>query len=377
MPYARKTLSQAQDDLLSDLDASFTAAQGRLRFDVPGFLAVGLAGGATGMYGYLDWIARQSNPFTATDEFLEAWAALKNVFRKAATAAAGTVRLVATAAVPSGTMFTRGDGVGFVSSADAAAGGGHVDVPVRSVLPGAAGNTDIGATFNLNSAIAGVAASGSNLAAIAGGADVEKDDPLRVRMLQAYAAPSRGGNLTDFAVWTLAVPGVTRAWPVRNGMGIGTTVTYFMMDEVRAVYDGYPQGTNGVSAFEDRDPTTATGDQLTVADALFDIVPANPINYLVAPAKNVVVLTISGIADVTVRARVELAIAAILTLSGDPRGGKVNLSRIEAAIAAITGTDGFVITTISCSHGSVTPGANGNIISNTGYLPAWSASTWL
>ncbi|EHV0233325.1 phage baseplate protein, partial [Salmonella enterica] len=38
-------------------------------------------------FAYLDWIARQSNPFTAEDEWLAAWGALKNVYRKDASAA--------------------------------------------------------------------------------------------------------------------------------------------------------------------------------------------------------------------------------------------------------------------------------------------------
>ena len=42
------------------------------------------------LYGYLDWIARQSNPLTATGEALAGWAALKNVYAEAAQPAIGT-----------------------------------------------------------------------------------------------------------------------------------------------------------------------------------------------------------------------------------------------------------------------------------------------
>ena len=53
-----------------------------------------------------------------------------------------------------------------------------------------------------------------------------------------------------------------------------------------------------------------------------------------------------------------------------------NMSAIEAAIAAVNGSAGFVITNVDASAGTVTPGAAGNIVSNAGCLPALASITW-
>src|SRR5260363_178601 len=66
-------------------------------------------------YGYLDWIARQGVPFTAEDEYLEGWAALKGVYRKPAQAAAGRVTFTGApgAVIPKGAPLVRSDGMTF------------------------------------------------------------------------------------------------------------------------------------------------------------------------------------------------------------------------------------------------------------------------
>lgn len=62
-------------------------------------------------YGYLDYMALQSNPFTATDESLAGWMALKRVYRKPASAAKSKdVKAVGAASriIPAGTILNRG-----------------------------------------------------------------------------------------------------------------------------------------------------------------------------------------------------------------------------------------------------------------------------
>jgi uncharacterized phage protein gp47/JayE len=49
-----------------------------------------------------------------------------------------------------------------------------------------------------------------------------------------------GGDATDYVEWALAVPGVTRAWPFPQEMGIGTMTLRFMMDDLRAGNGGFP-----------------------------------------------------------------------------------------------------------------------------------------
>jgi uncharacterized phage protein gp47/JayE len=73
-----------------------------------------------------------------------------------------------------------------------------------------------------------------------GGADEENDNDLRMRVLLRIRQPPMGGDATDYVQWTLAVPGVTRAWSGPLEMGMGTVTVRFMCDELRADRDGFP-----------------------------------------------------------------------------------------------------------------------------------------
>jgi uncharacterized phage protein gp47/JayE len=378
MPFARPTLTELRQQTAADIAAALPGVDALLRFSNLGIIGDVQAALANGQFGYLDWIALQSVPFTATDEYLEGWAALKGVTRRPAVAAAGAVTFTAAAGatVPAGTAVNRSDGVAYVTSADAAASGGAIVCEVIASAGGETSNAAVGTVMTLGTGISGVAATGTVSTALIDGADVEIDSELRTRMLAAYAAPAQGGALADYVAWALDVPGVTRAWVKPNAMGAGTVTVLFMMDEVEAVHGGFPQGTNGCSIYEPRD-AAATGDQLLVANALFAVQPVTALVYAAAPVVNTIGLTIAGIAGVSAATKTAIGgAAAAALLVGSAPGGTSNVSAIEAAIAAVPGTEGFVITGITASAGSVTPGATGNIQSNPGALPALGSVTY-
>lgn len=371
MPYERPTLTALRAQAASDINAELPGVDALLRYSNLGILGDVLAALASGHYGYLDWIALQSVPFTATDEYLEGWAALKGVSRKPAAYAGGTIRFTASAGaiIPAGTNLSRSDGVGYVSTADAVAAGGNIDIPARASAPGAIGNADAGTTLFLGRGVAGVASTGTAPAPITGGAEMETDDALRSRMLGVYAAPPQGGAITDYPAWALAVPGVTRCWVKPGAMGPGTLTLLFMMDEAQAAHGGFPQGSNGCSTYEARD-TAATGDQLAVANAVFPKQSVTALVYAVAPTPNALTITLTGLAGASadLRTAIKAAIAASLLVSAVP-GGLTYASAIEAAIAAVPGTAGFVMTAIAAAAGTVSDDGIGNILSNAGALP--------
>ncbi|WP_288935500.1 baseplate J/gp47 family protein [uncultured Sphingomonas sp.] len=379
MTFARPTLDDLRKQSQADLQSALPGADALLRYSNLSILANILAGLATGHYGYLDYIARQATPFTAIGEMLEGWAGLKGVTRKPATAATGAVTFTGTVGttIPTGTSVLRGDGYAYATSVDATVGvGGTVLAPISAVTAGTAGNAIDGSAFALTSGVSGIAAAGTATGPVTGGAEVESDDSLRSRMLLAYASPPQGGSASDYRQWALAVPGVTRAWVAPGGMGPSTVVLYFMMDDAQASHGGYPQGTNGVAAAEARD-IAATGDQLTVANAIFLRQPVTPIIYAVSPRANQLGFTIAGLvgASATLKGAIASAITRALLASAVP-GGVTNMSTVEAAIAAVNGSAGFVITSVTASAGTVTPGAAGNIVSNAGCLPALGGISW-
>jgi uncharacterized phage protein gp47/JayE len=290
MPYARPTLTALRNKANEDITSSgVPGLDGLLRNAVLRVLAWVMAGLAYEEYGYVDWIARQSNPFTATDEFLEAWAALIGIYRKDATPAIGQAQfLVGTPGtfVASGTAMTRQDAIPYTTTADATVdASGTLVVPIIAAANGATTNCDAGTPIGFDTPIAGISNAGVILApGCTGGADQEKDPDLRTRMLAKYRAPPQGGAVADYEQWALEVPGVTRAWVQSGGAGPGSVVVRFMLDDAQAAHEGFPQGTDGVSSNEPRG-IAATGDQLAVADHIWPVQPVTALVYAMAPER--------------------------------------------------------------------------------------------
>lgn len=378
MPYARPSLTEQRAQIAADIDAARPGLEARVRYSNIGIIADVQAGGTHGLYGYLDWIARQSVPFTATDEHLEGWAALAKVTRKPATKASGVARFTATAgkSIAAGAPVTRSDGVAYVTTALATEASGHIDAPVRAVVGGVAGNAPAGTALSLGIAISGVTGVGATQGVVSGGSDTERDNELRSRMLEAFANPEQGGSITDYARWSREVPGVTRAWVQPSIQGPGTVGIFFMMDVAQAAFAGFPQGTNGCSTYETRD-TTATGDQLVVANALFPRQTVQAVVYAVAPLPNTLAFTIAGLtgASDATKAAIAGAIDAALYASAVP-GGITFILDIQDALGAVPAAAGCVITAITASAGTVQNGGTGNIVSNAGALPVRGTVTY-
>ncbi|OTP79499.1 Phage FluMu protein gp47 [Caballeronia sordidicola] len=379
MPFQRKTLSTLISEVAADISSALQGADALLRFTVLNVIGKVQAGMSNLHMGYLDWIAKQAVPFTAEDEYLEGWAALKNVFRKGATVASLTAVFPGTVGTPlnAGTQVVRSDGATFTTVATATvASGGTVTVNIVATAPGSAGNTSVGTMVSLGTSVPGIQSTGSITSIVSSGADVEEDDPLRSRMLAAYQNTPQGGDSNDYEGWALAVPGVTRAWVAPNNFGAGTVVVYTMWDLAEVSHQGFPQGASGVSQF-DKGPggtprgVVATGDLLVVADSIVTQQPVTALVYSVSPVANNLTFTISGLtgATSTTRAAISAAISDVFFRNGDPRAGTINRSDVESAIAAIAGTSGFVITLVQGVVGATTTTYPGNITSAFGQLP--------
>lgn len=345
MPFTRPTLSQLRQQAAAELAAELPGADAQLRFTNLRVMMTVQAGFAHGHFGYLDWIARQAVPWTAVDEALAGWAALKDVTAKPATKAAGVVTFTGApgSIIPATTGVTRSDGVRYTVTADSTiGGGGSVAVPIRAADVGSAGNASVGVAMTLDVIIAGVTSNGAVSTEVAGGADVEGDDALRTRMLQVYRAPPQGGAEGDYLKWALECDGVTRAWCVRNGFGPGTVVVFIMLDEVRATGAGFPAGSNGTAADEPRG-SPATGDQLVVADYIYSRQPTTALVQVCSPVPDAIAFTIDGVPG-GLQADVEAALDDLFTREATPggtvkadgsAGGTVPYARLWAAVASV------------------------------------------
>ncbi|MEX3691892.1 baseplate J/gp47 family protein [Paraburkholderia sp. BR14263] len=388
MPYSRPTLTQLRNQIWTDITSALGLVVSLLQKAVLKIVGAALAALVFGLYGYLDWIAKQAVPFTAEDEYLAGWGALKSTYLKAATSAVLTAQFTGSAGrtLAAGTSVTRADQFVYTVVADATVDDSNtVTVQIQAVTTGTAGNCDDGTEVSLTSALAGIQSTGTVTSTVTAGTDVEKQETYRSRVMQAYQEPPQGGAKSDYVKWAEDVSIVTRAWCRPNRFGVGTVVVYIMCDEVRASNGGFPQGADGVSQYDPGQDDTprgvvATGDQLTVADALITEQPVTALVYACSPIKNVVGFTIGGLstASSATQSAIGAAISDVFYRLGEPEG-TIDLSDIEGAIGAVPKSRGFLIKAVTSTVGGVTTTypVDSDITSGTGQLPTLGTIDWV
>ena len=127
----------------------------------------------------------------------------------------------------------------------------------------------------------------------------------------------------------------------------GTTVVYVMADVAEAAFGGFPQGTNGVAAVESR-AAPATGDQLTVANALYSLRPTTALVYVFAPAAQAINFVVQDLSPSSVTAaQIQAALADLFLRIGTPRGMTLYPSDWNGAIESVVGSGHFFVSSPS------------------------------
>ena len=150
------------------------------------------------MFDFLEYIARESNPFTAVDR-LSNWAALKGVSPLPPTYASSpfTVTFATAATLIATSTFTSPDGTTYITSVDLPGlPGTSGTIMATCQTAGAVGNLTSGNIVNLTLQVPGINPVVTT-GAIVGGADPETTDAFRTRMLKVYAQPAIGGSQSE------------------------------------------------------------------------------------------------------------------------------------------------------------------------------------
>ncbi|GBQ23172.1 bacteriophage protein [Gluconacetobacter sacchari DSM 12717] len=382
MPYARPTLTQLRQQAVQDvINGGIPGVVSLMRFSVLYVLAIVLAGLAWLHYGYIDWVSLQAVPWTATDEYLAGWAALKGVQQKAPTAATSTgISFVATDSntIPAGTQISFVGGFVATVTADSVTVNGTTVANALMTTTGSVGNLPAGTIATLTAPVPGVQTTGTVIAAFTGGADIEDEDAFRARMLAAYQNGGTNGNVSDYVQWAKAVPGVTRAWVAQNYIGDGSLGLFAMLDKANAQYGGLPQGTNGVSSADSR-YTAATGDQLAIANAVWPDQSVTDLVVVCAPTAQPVDFAITDLGSgnsAANQAAIRTALQDMCTRLSSPAGmwianaegaptGTIYPNQWEEAIAAL----GLSTFTVQSPTGPI----SGSV---TGAMPTLGAITY-
>jgi uncharacterized phage protein gp47/JayE len=326
MPYARPTLPTLIDRAAADIESRLPGADARLRRSNLNVLARVHAGATHGLYGYIDWLARQIIIDSAEADILERHASVWGVTRRPAAAASGVAQATGTDGtwIPAGTALSRRDGVQYVTVGDVMILSGTAQLSVVAVDPGQADNASPETVLNLASPLEGVRSSVAVSAeGLTGGADAESDESLRARLLARIRMPPMGGAAHDYVAWALEVPGVTRAWCYPGEMGDGTVTVRFVRDD-----DAYP--------IPDPDEVVAVQTYIDVRR------PVTAHLYVVAPIPAPIDFEISVSPDTpSIRTAVEAELRDLLTREAVPEGGagegRIRVSHLREAISLAAG----------------------------------------
>lgn len=329
MPFTRPTLAQLIERAATDFESRLPGVDARTRRSNLSVLSRVHAGAVHGLYGYLDYLAKQLIIDTAEQEHLERWASIWGVTRTAAAQAKGSVTLTGTDGIvaPAGTELSRSDGVVFTLDADATIAAGTATAAVTAQEGGAAGNTAASTSLSFVTPIAGITSAATVAAGgLIGGTDAESDDALRASLLDRIQEPPHGGSSLDYVKWAKEVAGVTRAWAYPLEGGAGTVTARVMTDDLTA--NGIPTAAkvSEVQAYiNERKPVTANA---TVAAPT-----AVALDFTIAVAPN----------TAAVQAAVEAELKDLIRREAEP-GGTIYISHIREAISLAAGEVNYTLT---------------------------------
>lgn len=238
MAWQSRTLRQHVTDAVRAFRANLPGADAALARNNLKPTAFVIAGGTYELERFAAWAADQRFILTSDADQLDRHGAEMKpaVPRKEPAPARGPVVVTASGAISlaTGATLLRSDGAAFsVDAGIVLAGAGTATVQVTAVLAGANGATDADAPLSPSTGVTGTASFAVDTAGLGGAADREQDAAYKARLLFAKAFPEHAGAPADWLRYTLAVPGVTRAFIDPLGYGRGTVVIYPFFDLTR------------------------------------------------------------------------------------------------------------------------------------------------
>ncbi len=303
------TLQDITTEVIRGFNASISGADAALARNNLYPVAKVFSGHLHELHGAFDYAVRQRFVLTCDDDFLDRHGAEMKpaVPRKPPSPAQGlaTIQAAGPASIATGAVLSRSDGARYVVQAGLVlAGAGTATLNLVAEVAGAAGNTGPGAVLSPASGITGSITAAVAAGGLGAGADIEGDEAYRARLLFSKAFPEHAGAPADWLRYTLAVPGVTRAYIDPLAAGRGTVVIYPFFDLARP---------NGIPIEADR---------LAVETALASSRPGAGLPVVTIAEPVAVNVTISGLAPATpeVRSAVETEIAATFARQSRPSG---------------------------------------------------------
>lgn len=352
MAFVLPTLVELREQAAADIETYLPGGDARTRRTVSGVLSYALAGAAQGLHANIQARERNFLPDDRADaEGVERWAALLGYWYLDATAAGGSLIVTGSSGstLVEGTRLQYSDGTEYITTADLTLAGAVGSVDVEAQALGVTGNLPAGAKLTLLSPVSGINSTLTvEAAGLTGGADQERLDALRGRVLARLRQPPMGGSAKDYETWALeGHAAVTRAWVSPLEQGANTVVVRVVCDNEVELIPTTPV-LNAVAAYiEKRKPVTAE---------LFVVAPvAVPLNFEIQITPD----------SAALRDRVTSALQDLLRREAEPEGTILRTHIGEAISTAVGETD----------HVLAVPAAN--VTHAAGQIAVFGSIAWL
>lgn len=209
-----KSTDEIHNEMLSDIDSSYQKSVGFPTFDITRAFAIAL----TPVYKLIETVAKKLDVRNLSGNELTLYTKQrKNVVRKAATKAYGTLIVYGNGTVKKGDVFETEAGTQFQATKTVAIAASGI-VPIEAVKTGLGGNVGAHSIVKIPKTLQGIN-SCTNTEQTMGGYEEETDDSLLERYLEAVRQPPTSGNKYHYKAWAKEVSGVgdARVFPLWKG----------------------------------------------------------------------------------------------------------------------------------------------------------------
>ncbi len=353
MAFIRPTLQELNTRIQADIESRVTGGNKLLRRSVLKVLGTIFAGAMHLLYGFLNWVYKQSFPDTAEKENLERSANIWGITRIPAAFSQGNVTFTGDNGtdIPAGTEIQLSNGLVFTTDALGTVSGGTVTVAATASVAGPDSDAVAGTAISLSSPITGITTQGVVASGdLSGGLLEESDEDLLTRLLARIQNPPHGGSEADYIAWAKEVPGVTRAFVLPLHLGAGTVgVTFVRDDDSGSIIPSAGEVATVQAYIDDPSRRPVTADVTVFAPT------AVPLNFTIAVTPN----------TTAVKAAVEAELEDLIYREAEP-GGTILLTHINEAISLATG---------ETDHTLTVPAANVTVTSSQ--LSTMGTITWV
>lgn len=226
MPFERPTLEELTARILNELALRLNVPVGTLRQTLVEAIGRTNAGTAHGLYGSLNFYARQLFTETAEGDFLDKRLNFRGIFRTQATYARGLVVFTGVngSIIPENTQIRGPNSITYRTLESGVIGqapniSGEAIIEVEALTPGVIGNIPTqGQELTLVTTIGGVENTATtDIDGITGGAEQETDESYRQRALDQIITGQLYGKPGDYAIWALSSTSeITKAFEFPN-----------------------------------------------------------------------------------------------------------------------------------------------------------------